>query len=1186
MHEVFISYSSRHRELTRHLAEAIERQYGPGSVWWDQELEARSSYAKQIRAALERSRVVVVVWTAGALVSDYVYAEATLAFAAHKLVNVRPDEIHFRQIPEPFNIHHVEDASATERILHAIGRTLAGTPLPTRLPLHELYWRQHGQRLLDTKQGSLSADLLRVSPSQLLQARYAQVSYVDASGLRAEFLNWALSSSVFTAGRILYGPGGTGKTRLLIEVANTLRSNHDWAAGFVEGPAHAGEATRTQYRQALEQIILLGDEPGLLLVLDYAEGRREEILEIVEWLASPVAKRERPIRIVLLARTVGDWWDRLRNENELVQGTFRDDPDRTAVEKMPAFDLLDQRVKLLEVTCEAYGKALRSQGLHPRSLEESTELREDIADASRFQSPLEIQMRVLLWLADASENSRGVAKMLDQILGLERRHWSRVLGPMEEDERTALERGLAQVTLLQGLPTKQASEALLMQDKYYAGHRTAPVDTARVLSHLTRLYDNGEGGLVPLQPDLIGEHLVAKLGDSPLLEGCIAWLESDAHKYLPDVNLAFQTLVTVLERATHDDHGSQASASAGQLLDQLIRSHLPNWAPAIVRAATGAPMRFTERLDRLLPILSPEGLEALHRALDGWELFLDSIPVKVAERLLDLKQATLHAGRDGDPAESQVQLAALHSNLASMLQSSDARRAASLSLRAVEILRQVAFAQPNRKLPELPLALAASAECSAESHDYDEAVASLEEAVSICLGMINQSSPDMYIYGVLAFCQGSLAIRLLDLDRRDEAAAASDTALASYRAISPTPTTYQYLANLAVILRQRSTVLSAFGLFQEALSAADEAARIHEITYQATDDESLGGLLRRSGFVRHREAIALALNTHKDAMKLAEDALYLYRSVLTSGQPAFMPYLAARLEDLSTMFLAHGLGEIALEAARDAMVVYGILGQLDPQTFLPELAICLNRMGQILPTLGRTEEGQAFTDDANRLASHFVETPGLLSWESIRFRRRNNEDHQLSSTLGGLNKVLVFSSDFIQPLRKLAIDRPDIFLASLESSLELLGEALAEHGDYERALTAFDCSSRAYCGVNSNQREHDFEHATHEMWKLLDQPPPFSRFRMMQARRRAFELFAHRPNDPLHAVRQLGRRSLVQACADKRQEAAAIAEAALAALDQNAYRGDDADRQLALILEDLRSPKCALFDISGTAADS
>jgi hypothetical protein len=44
------------------------------------------------------------------LVSDWVYAEAVCALEQGKLVNVRPADLRFRDIPLPFNIHHIDEA--------------------------------------------------------------------------------------------------------------------------------------------------------------------------------------------------------------------------------------------------------------------------------------------------------------------------------------------------------------------------------------------------------------------------------------------------------------------------------------------------------------------------------------------------------------------------------------------------------------------------------------------------------------------------------------------------------------------------------------------------------------------------------------------------------------------------------------------------------------------------------------------------------------------------------------------------------------------------------------------------------------------------------------------------------------------------------------------------------------------
>jgi hypothetical protein len=52
---------------------------------------------------------------------------------------VRPADMSFRDIPEPFNIYHMDEAENHERILATIAKVMAGTPIPTRVPLYEIY---------------------------------------------------------------------------------------------------------------------------------------------------------------------------------------------------------------------------------------------------------------------------------------------------------------------------------------------------------------------------------------------------------------------------------------------------------------------------------------------------------------------------------------------------------------------------------------------------------------------------------------------------------------------------------------------------------------------------------------------------------------------------------------------------------------------------------------------------------------------------------------------------------------------------------------------------------------------------------------------------------------------------------------------------------------------------------------
>lgn len=72
--DVFLSYASQDRDRVRPLVDALKAE--GWSVWWDRELVPGSSFETRIEEAIGRARCVVVVWTAAALASEWVRAEA------------------------------------------------------------------------------------------------------------------------------------------------------------------------------------------------------------------------------------------------------------------------------------------------------------------------------------------------------------------------------------------------------------------------------------------------------------------------------------------------------------------------------------------------------------------------------------------------------------------------------------------------------------------------------------------------------------------------------------------------------------------------------------------------------------------------------------------------------------------------------------------------------------------------------------------------------------------------------------------------------------------------------------------------------------------------------------------------------------------------------------------------------
>ncbi len=106
MTDIFISYARSTEAQAKQIASAL-RALGYG-VWRDDELPAHRAYAEVIEERLKAARAVVVVWSAEAVKSQWVRAEADLAREAGTLVQLSVDG----SIPPlPFNQIQCADLS-------------------------------------------------------------------------------------------------------------------------------------------------------------------------------------------------------------------------------------------------------------------------------------------------------------------------------------------------------------------------------------------------------------------------------------------------------------------------------------------------------------------------------------------------------------------------------------------------------------------------------------------------------------------------------------------------------------------------------------------------------------------------------------------------------------------------------------------------------------------------------------------------------------------------------------------------------------------------------------------------------------------------------------------------------------------------------------------------------------------
>jgi len=98
MSDIFISYARSTADQAQAVAEALR---GLGyDVWRDDELPAHRAYAEVIEERLQAAKVVVVVWSAEAVKSEWVQSEADTARTDHKLVQLTVDGT---KLPRPFD---------------------------------------------------------------------------------------------------------------------------------------------------------------------------------------------------------------------------------------------------------------------------------------------------------------------------------------------------------------------------------------------------------------------------------------------------------------------------------------------------------------------------------------------------------------------------------------------------------------------------------------------------------------------------------------------------------------------------------------------------------------------------------------------------------------------------------------------------------------------------------------------------------------------------------------------------------------------------------------------------------------------------------------------------------------------------------------------------------------------------
>lgn len=785
-----------------------------------------------------------------------------------------------------------------------------------------------------------SPDFLRRSPVHLCMPQYGIVPFGGRDAELAELARWLDGSGFAVA--LLLGGGGMGKTRLAAELCQGTLAR-GWLSGFLDNGSDTD--------------VLLSAVSRLLLVVDEAQTRLDELAPLIADLAK--SGQANPIRLLLLSREAGEWWDTTlptRVESNLETGLAIDGARQLNLAPLIAGT---DRLEAFRQSARAFAE---------RTGRDADGLREPDLTGDLFERVLFIHLAALSALEGDSVPQGALvrAELLEARLAQETRYWegtARQAGLDHLDVR-ALQRAVGLATLAPSVPTEADAAALLGSVPDLADDGEG--DRRRIARWLRSLYP-GDGFLRPLQPDVLGEHLVSSvLADVPELAGnLIAKITPDEAK----------RPLTVLTRAARSDQATTA------VLRETLARHLSSiWAAAIdVALETGEPIGalLTEALtDTPRPELAEEMMDRVPHST----VVLREFGAIVTRQALD-HASGLPAGPDRDEATARL-LNNLSTRLAELGRDDEALVAME---QAVPIYRRLTEAWPDF-VPALDNALLNLSNSLAGADRHEEALDAIEEVLASDELTEEQRSDALY----------TRSIRLFALDRPEEALSSLDEATTAYQRLADADRRL-LLPKLAMGSATRSLYLDQLGRPEESLRAIDESVQDYRQLADASPDTYLPDL---ADVLDTRSSTLMELDRLEEATSAIDEAIAIYRQLVQLGPDFLRPKLANALYNRSIYLYQSGLLEMALAATEEAAAIYLQVAESWPDTYLRGFLDASHNRSAYLAELGRPEQALTAREDALR---------GILPvLDRSRERPADLQDHViLSSDIGGpLDDVL------------------------------------------------------------------------------------------------------------------------------------------------------------------------------------
>jgi tetratricopeptide (TPR) repeat protein len=270
----------------------------------------------------------------------------------------------------------------------------------------------------------------------------------------------------------------------------------------------------------------------------------------------------------------------------------------------------------------------------------------------------------------------------------------------------------------------------------------------------------------------------------------------------------------------------------------------------------------------------------------------------------------------------------------------------------VDYYRKLAKANPNAFLAEFARSLNNLANLQINMDQRTEALISVREAVDVLRA---ESPANSALNSLVALSLDNLADCQNRNGDRGEALKSNIEAVGYYRSLAATdPSTF--LAPLTKSLTNLAKLQSAMGHCHDALICFDEAINPRRILVDmnpAAFLPDLAELLRSLADLQRR------VGQHRKALKSIEEALNQYRQLAGSGNSHwFLPDVAACLKSRAQIQSSLGTSVEALSSAREAVRILRELSSTNPALSV-ELAKSLDVFGDCLAAANQLPEARA-----------------------------------------------------------------------------------------------------------------------------------------------------------------------------------------------------------------------------------